>query len=288
MLTLEGRRCLVTGSTSGIGREIAFGLARLGADLIIVGRTEAKCKQNVEEIRLQRGDRNGVLSYFAADLSSQDEVRRLAQYALDSCPSLEVLVNNAGVFEANRDVTMEGIERTFAVNHLAPFLLTGILADRLKAAQSARVVTTSSVAHRGATVDFDDINFERRRYSGLRAYGQSKLANILFTRELAKRLNKTGVTANCFHPGGVRTNLINNSPILYRIIWAIASPFFASPSQGASTGVYLASSPDVAGKSGKYFVKQEETTPSVAALDDKSAQRLWTLSEEMTGLQFTT
>jgi NAD(P)-dependent dehydrogenase (short-subunit alcohol dehydrogenase family) len=267
---------MVTGATSGIGREIAAGLARQGATVAIVGRDRSKCESAVQYA-------GGDSSYLIADLSSQAQVRRLAEEFLQKHAVLHVLVNNAGVFMADRKTTADGIEYTFSVNHLAPFLLTSLLLEKLKANAPARIVTTSSVAHRAARIDFDDIGFERRSYGGIKAYGQSKLANILFTRELARRLGPTRVTANCFHPGGVRTGLMEGNPARYRAVWAAASPFLLSAEKGADTGIYLASSPEVEGVSGRYFVKRKEEKPSDAALDDEAAARLWKLSEQMTG-----
>lgn len=272
---MSGRTCMVTGATSGIGREIAAGLTRLGATVVLVGRDRAKCESALQYV-------GGSSSYLVADLSSQAEVRWLAEEFLQKHPSLHVLVNNAGVFMAERRTTDDGIEYTFAVNHLAPFLLTNLLLERLKASAPARVVMTSSVAHRGARIDFDDIGFERRSYGGIKAYSQSKLANILFTREMAKRLEGTKVDANCFHPGGVRTGLMEGNPARYRAVWAAASPFLLSAEKGADTGVYLASSPEVEGTSGKYFVKRKQEKPSDAALNNEDAVRLWKLSEQMT------
>jgi NAD(P)-dependent dehydrogenase (short-subunit alcohol dehydrogenase family) len=273
---MKGKVCLVTGATSGIGREIAAGLARMGATVVLSGRDRAKCESAAWEI-------GGDASYIVTDLSSQAAVRQLASDFTRDHSALHVLVNNAGVFVAERDTTSDGIERTFAVNHLAPFLLTNLLLDMLKSSALARIVTTSSVAHKGARMNFDDIQLEKS-YGGIRAYSQSKLANILFTRELAKRLAGTQVTANCFHPGGVRTGLMRGNPIRYRATWAAAGPFLLSPEKGADTGVYLASSPEVEGVTGKYFVKRKEERPSNAALGEESASRLWKLSEQLTGL----
>lgn len=272
---MSGRTCLVTGATSGIGREIAAGLAKLGATVVLVGRDRAKCETAVQYV-------SGNSSFLVADLSSQAEVRRLAEMFLQKYPSLHVLVNNAGIFMAERRTTVDGIEYTFAVNHLAPFLLTRLLLEKLKTGAPARVVTTSSVAHKGARIDFDDVSFERRSYGGIKAYSQSKLANILFTRELARRQDPTEVTANCFHPGGVRTSLMEGNPARYRAVWAAAAPFLLSAEKGADTGVFLASSPEVDGITGKYFVKRRQEKPSDAALDDEAAARLWKLSEQMT------
>ncbi|WP_415281612.1 SDR family oxidoreductase [Candidatus Nitrososphaera sp. FF02] len=279
---MNSRVCLVTGATSGIGKEIASGLARLGATVVFVGRDGNKCEAVLREI-VQRHPGSDV-SYIVSDLSSQESVRGLAAEFLAKHSSLHVLVNNAGVFAGERAATADGIEMTFAVNHLAPFLLTHLLSSRLKTSAPARVITTSSVAHRGARIDFDDPQFEKRQYGGIAAYGQSKLANILFTRELARRLADRGVTANCFHPGAVKTDLMEGNPLLYRAAWAAASPFLLSPEKGADTGVYLASSPEVEQVTGRYFVKRKISEPSEAARDDEAAARLWTISEELTGV----
>ncbi|HEY7508564.1 MAG TPA: SDR family oxidoreductase [Nitrososphaera sp.] len=279
---MNSRVCLVTGATSGIGKEIASGLAGLGATVVFVGRDAAKCETVLREI-VQKHPGSDV-SYVICDLSSQESVRGLAAKFLDKHSSLHVLVNNAGLFAGERAATADGIEMTFAVNHLAPFLLTHLLSSRLKTSAPARVITTSSVAHKGARIDFDDPQFEKRQYGGIAAYGQSKLANILFTRELARRLADRGVTANCFHPGGVKTDLMEGNPLLYRAAWAAASPFLLSPEKGADTGVYLASSPEVEQVTGRYFVKRKISEPSEAARDDEAAARLWTISEELTGV----
>ena len=269
---MNGRVCLVTGATSGIGKEIARDLAKMGATVVLVGRDREKCESATREMA------GGNASYLLADLSSQASIRQMADEFLDRHEKLHVLVNNAGVFMGRRVETADGMEFTFAVNHLAPFLLTSLLAGALERGSPARVVTTSSLAHKGAAMDFDDLQFEKRPYSGIKAYSQSKLANILFTSALAQRLK--GATANCFHPGGVRTNLVQTG--IYGAVWSMAGPFLASPEKGADTGVYLASSPDVQGVSGKYFVKRKETRPSAAALDGEAARRLWNVSEEQT------
>ena len=285
---LQGKSCLVTGSTSGIGKELAAGLVRLGADVMVVGRSESRCRQAADDIASKTNAAREKIHSFSADLSSQAGVRRLAQHVESEMPALHVLVNNAGVFTGTRSKTEDGIETTLATNHLAPFLLTGLLLGCLKSAGEARVVTTSSIAHRGARIDFDDINYERKRFSGIGAYSQSKLANILFTRELARRLlaADTKISANCFHPGAVRTNLLDKNPFMYRLAWGAASPFMTSPEQGAATGIYLASSPEVAARSGGYYVKQKQVVPSAAAQDTQSAERLWLLSEQLTGFKF--
>ncbi|HXG07856.1 MAG TPA: SDR family oxidoreductase [Nitrososphaera sp.] len=279
---LEGKTCLVTGATSGIGKEIARGLAEMGATVVLVGRTKEKCELVRNDIRTRTGSGSRV-SYLVADLSSQASIRQLARQYADGHSRLDVLVNNAGAFRANRNTTTDGIEYTFAVNHLAPFLLTNLLLDLIKRSAPARIITTSSVAHRGARIiDFDDVQFEKRSYNGFKAYSLSKLANILFTRELAERLSGTGVTANCFHPGGVRTNLARENPWYYRLAWSVVGLFFISPEKGADTAIYLASSSDAGGITGKYFVKRKPVKPSDDAESKEAAVKLWEISERLT------
>jgi putative transposase len=273
-LLMQGKVCLVTGATSGIGKEIARGLSWLGATVAIAGRSREKCESALRE--------TNSASYFVADLSSQAEVRKLAQEFLSRYDRLDVLVNNAGAFLAERKLTVDGVEQTFAVNHLAPFLLTNLLIDKLKASAPSRIITTSSSAHRAGQIDFDDINFEKRRYSGISAYSQSKLANVLFTYELTRRLAGTQVAANCFHPGAVRTNLVQGGS--YGMVWKAAGPFFLSPEKGADTAVYLASSDEVAGVSGAYFVKRKQEKSSEVSYGEETAKKLWKLSEKLAGL----
>jgi NAD(P)-dependent dehydrogenase (short-subunit alcohol dehydrogenase family) len=285
---LEHKTCLITGSTSGIGKEIAIGLAKMKANVVLVGRNKEKCQATLEEIwRNASIDTNkNQVSYLLADLSSQASIHQLAKEFLDSYESLDILVNNAGVFLSRRFTTVDGIEYTFAVNHLAPFLLTNLLFERIKASSPSRIITTSSVAHRGARINFDNLQFERGRYNGIEAYRQSKLANILFTKELARRSRGSGVTSNCFHPGGVRTNLVQSGPWYYRLIWAIIDPFLVSPRKGADTAIYLASSSKVDSISGKYFVNRKPVGPSGTADDHDATARLWKISEELTGINW--
>ena len=282
---IEGKTCLITGGTSGIGKEIAIGLAKMKANVILVGRDKAKCEAALEEIwrNVSISTNKNRVSYLLADLSSQASIHQLANKFLENYESLDILVNNAGVFLSRRITTVDNIEYTFAVNHLAPFLLTNLLFERIKASSPSRIITTSSVAHRGAYINFDDLQFERGRYNGVEAYRQSKLANILFTKELARRSRGSGVTSNCFHPGGVRTNLIQSNPWYYRVIWAIINPFLVSPKKGADTAIYLASSSKVAEISGKYFVNRKPVRPSEPADHHDIAARLWKISEELTG-----
>ncbi len=282
---MEGKTCLITGSTSGIGKEIALGLAKMKANVILVGRNKVKCQATTEEIwrKASIAADKSRISYLLADLSSQASIHQLANEFLDSYGSLDILVNNAGVFLSRRFTTIDNIEYTFAVNHLAPFLLTNLLFEKMKASSPSRVITTSSVAHRGAYINFDNLQFERGRYNGVEAYRQSKLANILFTKELARRSRGSGVTSNCFHPGGVRTNLVQNNPWYYRLIWATINPFLVSPKKGADTAIYLASSPKVAEISGEYFVNRKPVRLLGLADDYDTAARLWKISEELTG-----
>ena len=288
--TMEGKTCLITGSTSGIGKEIAIGLAKMNAKVVLVGRNKSRCEEMLEEIMRNTSssfdtNNNNLVSYILADLSSQASIRQLAEKFLAAHGRLDVLVNNAGVFLSKRLTTLDGIEYTFAVNHLAPFLLTNLLFERLRSSAPSRVITTSSVAHKGAQISFEDIQFERRRYSGVKAYGQSKLANILFTKELSRRSEGTGVTSNCFHPGGVKTNLVRGNPWFYRFIWAIISPFLVSPRRGADTAIYLASSSEVEEITGKYFVKRKDVPISGVGDDPDAAVRLWKISEGLTGIR---
>ena len=274
---MHGKVCVVTGANSGIGRVAALGLAERGATVVLVCRNEERGGPVLEEIR-RSGRGSAVL--LVADLASQRQVRAAAAAFLARFDRLDVLVNNAGVAGwGTRLVTEDGLERTFAVNHLAPFLLTALLLDRLKASAPARVVTVSSAAHRNYALDFDDLQGERR-YSAFGAYSRSKLANILFTNELARRLEGSGVTANCLHPGVVATGIFRNLPRWMRMVFV--RPLALSPEKGADTMLYLAAAPEVAGVSGHYFVRRKARRPSRAARDDAAARRLWAASEALT------
>ncbi|MBO0689376.1 MAG: SDR family NAD(P)-dependent oxidoreductase, partial [Candidatus Dormibacteraeota bacterium] len=219
-----------------------------------------------------------------ADLASLASVRGLAAEVLARYPRVDVLVNNAGAMYTRRETTQDGLERTWALNHLAPFLLTALLLDRLQGSAPARILTTSSDSHGGKQIPFDDLDAERS-YEGMRRYGQTKLANILFTAELARRLEGSGVTANCFHPGFVASGFARNNGPLVRLGMHLARPFARSPQRGAETLVWLADSPDVAGETGGYFVDRRRVTPSRAAQDAAAARRLWEVSEEQVGLR---
>jgi retinol dehydrogenase 14 len=279
---MAGKAVLITGGTSGIGRATAIGLAELGAGVAITGRDLGRVEAAAVEIRLATG--NSAIQAFGADLSSQAEVRRLAAQVLDAYPRLDVLVNNVGGFWATRHVTADGLERTFALNHLAAFLLTDLLLDRLKASAPARVVTVSSGAQSLGAIDFDDLQGERR-YSGQTAYNQSKLASVIFTYELARRLKGTGVTATALHPGVVSTGFGAEDPSrIFKLIVPFYRPFMKTPRQGAATSIYLASSPEVSGVTGQYFDRRRPKPSNKASYDLAAATRLWQVSADLVGL----
>ena len=273
---------LVTGGTGGIGRATASGLAALGARVGITGRDQARTEAAAAAIRAGPG--NPAVDAFAADMSVQAGVRRLAARVLGAYPRLDALVNNAGGFWAHRHVTADGLEHTFALNHLAPFLLTSLLLDRLTASAPARIVTVSSGAHASGRTDFDDLQGERN-YSGQRAYSQSKLANVMFTYELARRLEGTGVTATVLHPGVVRTSFgAEDQTARFAVMIRAARLFMKTPAQGAITPIYLASSPEVEGITGRYYTNRKPKTSSKASYDTAAATRLWQASADLTGL----
>jgi len=275
---LEGKVVLVTGATNGIGLESARELARMGAAVHLVARDRGRGESALAEVRRSTG--NGRLSLFVADLASQREVRRLAAEVRGRIDRLHVLLNNAGAIFTSRELSPDGIERTFALNHLGYFLLTRELLPLLEAGAPSRIVNVSSMAHERARMDWDDLQGERR-YSTWKAYGQSKLANILFTRELARRLEGRRVTANALHPGVVATGFGKNNAGLFRLMMKLGAPFLTSRRKGARTSVFLSSSPAVEGVTGKYFVAEAEREPSAAARDDADARRLWELSERL-------
>ena len=277
---MQGQVCVVTGATSGIGKAAAAALAQQGAEIIVVGRDPARAEATAAAIQAGGAPPPKV---EIADLARLDQVRALAGRLNQTLDRIDVLINNAGLVLNERQVTPDGYEHVFAVNHLAPFLLTNLLRPKLTASAPARVITVSSDAHTAARLDLDDPNLEHG-WSSWRSYSNSKLANILFTRELAGRLDGTGVTANCLHPGVVRTGFGRDARPLMRVGITIARPFMLSPERGADTIVYLASSPDVAAKTGGYYVKREPREPSAAARDDGLARGLWETSERLTGL----
>jgi NAD(P)-dependent dehydrogenase (short-subunit alcohol dehydrogenase family) len=287
--TMQGKTVLVTGGNSGIGFETASALAAMGARVLVTSRNADRGRAAVSSITEQShqlgGD--GQVQLVVFDLADQSSVRRGADEILEQAPRLDVLVNNAGVVLGERMVTADGFEATLATNHLGPFLLTNLLLDRVRESAPSRIVNVASSAHGSARkgMPFDDLQSEKH-YAAMRVYGQSKLANILFTTELARRLDGSGVTANSLHPGTVRTGFGKNGDTQGLLAFGIkaSAPFFLSPAQGARTSIYLSSSPEVEGVTGKYFVKCKATEPKPRAQDANAARRLWSVSEELVGL----
>ncbi len=286
---MDGKICVVTGATSGIGAESARQLAEMGARVVLVGRNQEKLERTVEAIRVQFPE--ACLEKALADLSRQADIRRLAENLNEQLPRIDVLLNNAGAMFTKRQESADGIELTFALNHLAYFLLTNLLWDRLIASAPSRVVNVSSDAHKAApdhSKYLRELTFEaiqlRDDYGSFRAYALSKRANILFSRELAARLTGTGVTANSLHPGVVATNFFANNGPVSRVLRGVFDLFSIPVEQGAQTPVYLASSPEAEGITGRYFAKCAEAKPTISAQDPEAARRLWDLSAEWTGL----
>jgi NAD(P)-dependent dehydrogenase (short-subunit alcohol dehydrogenase family) len=278
---LDGRICLVTGATSGIGLETARGLAGLGAHVVMVGRDRERAESARKAILETTG--NPHVDVLYADLASLASIRALANEFLASYPALHVLVNNAGTIELSRTTTVDGFEKTFAVNHLAYFLLTNLLLPRLRASAPARIVNVASEAHRFGRIDLADLQSEKQ-YSAMRVYGKSKLLNILFTVALAERLAGSGVTANCLHPGAVGTSLGKHNGAWVRLLIGLLRPFFLTAEQGAANSIFVAASDELAGVSGKYFVKQLAVAPSRRSQRSDLARRVWARSAELVGL----
>jgi len=277
---MSGKVCLVTGATSGIGRVTARELARMDATVVAVGRNRQKGEETVAEIK--RRSANDKVEFLQADLSSQESIRDLARTFTDKYDQLQVLVSNAGGVFSKRETTVDGLEMTFALDHLAYFLLATLLLPVLERSAPARIINVSSGAQGTGKIDFDDLQ-GAKRYSGWRAYSQAKLANVLFTYELARRLQGTGVTANCLHPGFVATGFAqNNSGALQALIKA-GQVFAISPEKGAETSVFLASSPLVEGVSGKYFANKKDKKSAKQSYDESAARRLWDVSAQLTG-----
>lgn len=282
--SMNGKVCIVTGANSGIGKATAKGLAALDAEVILVCRSRERGEAAKTDISLRTN--NDRVDLMLADLSIQAQVRRLAQEVEERHQAVHVLVNNAGTYRTVRSTTEEGIETTFAVNFLAPFLLTNLLLDRLKAGAPSRIVNVAGSYHRKATMDFDDLMSENG-YSGSKANNMSKLALVLFTYELSRRLEGSRVTANCLHPGMVATGLVEKDPDIPRFsraMYRVFKRFGSNPEKGAETSIYLASSPEVEGVTGRYFEKMKEKESSEESYDIKVARRLWDASLKLTGL----
>lgn len=279
--SMAGKICMVTGANDGIGKATALGLANLGATVVMVCRSREQGEAALAEIKQKSG--SDYVSLLLADLASQDSIRDLAENFKAQHGALHVLINNAGIISRQRLVTVDGLETQFAVNHLAPFLLTNLLLDVLKSSAPARIVTVASDMHRGANIDFDDLQSERS-YGPTQVYSKTKLANVLFTYELARRLQGTKVAANCLHPGMVATKLLADAIGIPRALMSRTRLMGSSPEKGAKTSIYLATSPALEGVSGKYFIKQKAVESAKVSYDDSLASRLWKVSAELTGL----
>jgi NAD(P)-dependent dehydrogenase (short-subunit alcohol dehydrogenase family) len=278
---MSGKICIVTGANSGIGKETARGLARMGAHVVMVCRNAEKGEAALQEMRRESG--SSQVDLLIADMSSQASVRALAEQIRQKYSRLDVLINNAGGGARAGTLSADGIQMTIAVNHLGAALLTLLLLDLLKVSAPARIVNVSSEAHRHARLDMNDLPFARPGYGGFAAYGHSKLLMNAFTFELARGLEGTGVTANCLHPGVVATNIWGNPPLILKLIIGLAKPFMLNSKEGAEVSLYLATSPAVAQVSGEYFVKSKIAKPNSLSRDPKFMAEVWLWTEKMTG-----
>ncbi len=277
---MKGKICMITGANSGIGKATALELAKMNAHIVMVCRNEEKGLIAQEDIKTKSG--NQAIDLLLADLSSQQQIRDLATEFKQNYSQLDVLINNAGIILNKRKLTVDNIEWVFAVNHLAPFLLTNLLLDMIKNSAPARIITVSSRAHSNK-IDLDNLQLEKG-FTTFKAYAWSKLCNILFAYELARRLEGTGITSNALHPGGVRTNFGHSMTGIFKIGMYIAAPFLKSPKKGAIASIYLASSPDVEGVTGKYYIKKKAVKSSKISYDESVAKRLWEISAELTNI----
>lgn len=280
---MDNKICIVTGANAGIGKATTEGLAKAGATVVMMCRQTDTGQAALDDIQKKTG--SDKLHLIQVNLASFDEIRAAAKTFLDRFDRLDVLINNAAVVPSKRELTQDGIEKQFGVNHLAPFLLTLLLIDRLKQSTPSRIVNVSSTLHHSATIDFDDLQAERS-YGALRVYGQSKLANVLFTYELARRLEGTGVTVNAVHPGGVRTQLGRHAPIWLKPLLLLASALMIGPEKGAKTSLYVATAPELEDTTGKYFAKSRVAPSSKESHDEAVAKRLWEISAELTGVDY--
>lgn len=279
---MHNKLCMITGANTGIGKATALGLAEKGTTVVMVCRSRERGEAAMAEIKHESS--NASVSLLLADLSSQTSIRELTANFKDRHTALHVLINNAGIVPEKRTVTVDGLETQFAVNHLAYFLLTNLLLDILKASAPARIISVSSEAHRGASTPFDDLQSEKS-YSPYRVYAQTKLANVLFTYELARRLAGTTVTANCLHPGVIATKLLSDALGVPNALRFVTRAIGASSEKGAQTSLYLATSPEVEEVSGKYFVNCAETQSSRKSYEESVARQLWEVSARLTGLE---
>lgn len=281
-LDMNGKVVMITGANSGIGKETAIELAKMGANIVMVCRSRKRGEKALEEIKEMANSEK--IELYIADLADQRSIRSMVERFKKSHDKLHVLINNAGVMLSKRTTTPEGYESTFAINHLGHFLLTNLVLDMLKASSSARIINVSSSAHKFAKLNFDDIDNEHK-YRGYRTYANSKLFNILFSYELARRLEETGITVNALHPGVIRTNLgKNNTNKLIKLMSFIFRLFMMSPEKGARTTVYLASSPEVENVNGKYFVNRKQKKSSKISYEQTLQNKLWEISADLTNV----
>lgn len=283
---MDGKTIVITGGNAGIGKATAISLAKKGAEVLITARSESKAKTAVEEIKSASG--SDKVSYVIVDLISQQSVRKAAEEIKAKCPKIDVLINNAGCYLSELALSPEGHEGQFATNHLGHFLLTNLLIETIKAAGKARIINLSSIAHNSTReLNLDDLNYEQEEYGGWKSYSRSKFCNILFTKELAKRLEGTGITVNAVHPGGVRTEIAEKDANWYtKLGWILFKPFMITVEQGAATSIHLASSPNVEGISGHYWVRSKQEWSNRPSQDEANWKALWKKSEELVGQTF--
>ena len=285
---MKGKTVVITGGNAGIGKATAIELAKKGAEIVITSRSEDKAKAAVTEIK--SASENDSIKYVLVDLSSQESVRKAAEELKVKFPKIDVLINNAGCYVSDLQLNVDGIEMQFATNHIGHFLLTNLILDNVKAAGNARIINLSSIAHNSTReLNLDDINYANEEYSGWKAYSRSKYCNILFTKELAKRLEKDEITVNAVHPGGVRTEIAEKNANWYtKLGWTIMKPFMITVEKGAATSIYLASSLDVSDKTGHYWVKSKQEWSNRPSQDEANWLALWEKSEKLVGQEFPT
>ncbi|MCF8459269.1 MAG: SDR family oxidoreductase [Flavobacteriales bacterium] len=283
---MKGKTVVITGGNAGIGKATAIALAKKGAEIVITSRSESNAKAAVAEIKSTSG--NPAVSYVLVDLSSQKSVRKAAEELKTKCPQIDVLINNAGCYISDLQLNVDGIEMQFGTNHIGHFLLTNLILDNIKASGKARIINLSSIAHKSTrALNFDDINYQKEDYGGWKSYSRSKFCNILFTKELALRLEKDGITVNAVHPGGVRTEIAEkNANWFTKLGWIVMKPLMITVEKGAATSIHLASSPQVEGISGHYWAMSKQYWSNKPSQDPELAKNLWLKSEELIGQKF--
>jgi NAD(P)-dependent dehydrogenase (short-subunit alcohol dehydrogenase family) len=283
---VNGKQVVITGGNAGIGKATAIALAQKGANVIITSRSESKAKSAVDEIKA--ASKNENIDFVLINLVDQESVRKAAEEIKAKCPKIDTLINNAGCYLSDLELSPQGIEGQFATNHIGHFLLTNLLLENIKAAGNARIINLASIAHKSTLeLNFEDLNYEKEEYGGWKSYSRSKFCNILFTKELARRLEGTGITANAVHPGGVRTEIAEKDANWYtKLGWIIMKPFMITVEDGAKTSIHLASSADVEGETGGYWVRSKKEWSNRPSQDPELAKALWKKSEELVGHEF--